>query len=178
MYRLMCLGLLSVACAGCSSLGLKKPEAAITGMKIQRADAAGLTLNFDVEVSNPNSVALPVTGVEYALSTAGQQVLAGKADPQGSVPANGVRRLVLPVTLSFEDLLSAGQAIGGGGGDIPYVIDGALLLSNRSSLLGSLRVPLRYSGTLELRSMLRDPAVLLRSPAARKLAERILGVRN
>ena len=43
------------------------------------------------------------------------------------------------------------------------------------SLGQSYRVPLQYSGTLQLRQLLRDPKILLSSPTARKLAEEALG---
>ena len=171
------LGLLFCAAApGCSSLtGLQRPTASVTGMALGEVDARGFTMNFDVDLDNPNGVALPLAAADYALGLGGVEVLDGKANPSGSVPARGSRRVTLPVSVAFEDLLSAEQAIRDTGGDVPYDLSGGLSFDTGNPLLGSLRVPLRYSGTLPLKRILSDPQALLQSDAARKLAAQVLG---
>ena len=81
----------------------------------------------------------------------------------------------MPVTVAFEDLLRAEQAIKAGGGDVPYDLSGGLSFDTGNPLTGSVRVPLRHSGTLPLRHVLSDPEALLRSEAARRLAAEVLG---
>ena len=144
-------------------------------MALGEIDPAGFTMNFNVNVANPNGFALPAAGADYKLGLGGAQVLNGKAKPQGSIPANGSRELTLPVTVAFEDLLAAEQAIRDSGGDVPYDLQGGLSFDTGNPLLGSVRVPLRYSGTLPLKRVLSDPEALLRSEAARKLAGEVLG---
>ena len=62
---------------------------------------------FDVEVDNPYAVPLPMSNVDYALSSQGQQFLTGKGDVQGTVPAGGSKTLGVPVQISFLELINA-----------------------------------------------------------------------
>ena len=176
-------GLLAVAMycclsAGCSGVNLRRPTLAVQSMAIQEITPAGFTMLFDVDVANPNSVALPLADVDYKLGLGGVDLLDGKAKTgKERIAANDSQTVALPVHVTFENLLAAEAAIRKGAGDVPYALDatfefpsGAIALLNQP-----MRVPLKYSGTLRTRELLKDPTVLLRSPAARKLAERALG---
>src|SRR5690242_12362665 len=99
MIRALFLFALSFASVGCSGLNLQKPTAAITGMNVKGVDANGFTMNFDVDIKNPNSVALPLAAADYKLGLAGANVINGKAKPEGSIPPNGSKSVTLPVTL-------------------------------------------------------------------------------
>ncbi len=163
--------LLCLFSIGCSSV--QKPTASLRSADIGQVAAEGFTVNFDVEVNNPNTFDLPLTDADYALSLGGVKLVKDTLKPDGSIPAGGSRAVTIPVKLAFEDLLKAEQAIRAGGGDVPYELEGALGFSGggRLAALGvPTRIPLRYSGTLPLRKVLSDPAVLLNSPAARRLA--------
>ena len=144
-------------------------------MTLGEVDARGFTMNFGVNVANPNAVSLPLAGTDYKLGIGGVGVLGGKTKAQGTIPAKGSRDVTVPVTVAFENLLSAEQAIRDSGGDVPYDLSGGLSFETGNPLLGSLRVPLRYSGTLPLKRVLSDPQALLRSEAARRLAGEVLG---
>ena len=158
---------------GCSNL--EKPSASIQGMSLGTVDANGFTMNFDVDLNNPNSVELPIANGDYKLALAGVEVLNGKATPSGSIPANGSKRVTLPVTVPFENLLSARDALVKTGGDFNYALDAGLSFNTGVPLVGEMRVPMSYSGKLPLKQIVSDPKLLLKSPAARKVAEQILG---
>jgi LEA14-like dessication related protein len=160
--------LLSLACSS-----VQKPTASLRSADVAAVNAEGFTVNFDLDVANPNAFDLPLTDADYALSFGGVKVADDKLSPGGSIPAGGSTGVTIPVRLRFEDLLKAERAIRAGGWDVPYEFDGALGFSGGSGLasLGiPTRIPLRYSGTLPLRKVFSDPAVLLNSPAARRLA--------
>lgn len=167
--------LLCQACVGCASLDVRKPTASVTGMSLRDVTAQGFTMDFAVAVHNPNAVSLPLAGAEYALGVGGSQLLDGKAAPEGSVPAHGSAPVKLPVTVTFEHLLSAEQAIRDTGGDVPYDLSGALTFDTGNPRTGTLRVPVRYAGTLPLKRVLSDPEALLKSPAAKRLAAALVG---
>jgi len=179
MFRrttLLSLVLCCAATTGCTSLsGVQKPTASVTAMTLGEVDAHGFTMNFGVNVANPNATALPLAGTDYKLSIGGVGVLNGKTKGQGKIPAKGSRDVTVPVSVAFENLLSAEQAVRDSGGDVPYDLQGGLSFDTGNPLVGSLRVPLRYSGTLPLKRVLSDPEALLRSEAARKLAGEVLG---
>lgn len=171
---LLPLCLLSLACSAVG--GLERPTATVKSMSLGEVTRAGLTMNFAVDVANPNKFDVPVTDSDYALKLAGVKVLDGKAKPDGALPAGGTRSLVVPVALTFENLLAAESALVKTGGNVPYALDAGLTVGGGSALLGqSLRLPLNYSGTLPLKDVLSDPKVLMQSPAARALAQKVLG---
>jgi hypothetical protein len=155
-------------------LQLQKPTAAVTAMAVRSVDARGFTTEFDVN-ENPNATALPLAAADYKLALAGADVLHGKAKPEGSVSAGDSRRVSLPVMLTYENLLAAEQAVVKTGGDVPYALEGGLSFDAGNSLFGTVRVPLRYGGTLKLREILNDPTAVMQNPAAQKLAKDLLG---
>jgi len=175
MKKVTFLVAICLLAAGCSNLNLQKPTASVTAMNLQDADANGFTMNFDVDIKNPNSIALPLSAADYKLGLAGVNVLQGKANPGGSIPGNGSKTVALPVTVTCENLLAAEQGIVKSGGNVPFALDAGLSLDSGSPLAGKLRVPLEYSGTLPLRDILNNPQALLHNPAAQKLAKELMG---
>ena len=136
------------ALTGATGCGLlEKPTAHITGASLQDLGMTAATMLFDVEVSNPYTVPLPMSNVDYVLSSQGQQFLTGKADVQGSVLAGASKTLGVPVRISFPQLLDAVK--GARPGDtIPYRAD--LGLSVDVPALGPLRVPMSRDGELSI----------------------------
>src|SRR4029079_19741492 len=121
---------------GCSSLNVQKPTATVAAVAVQNVNASGFTMSFDVDVANPNSAALPLTGADYKVGLSGTNVVEGKANPEGSIPAGGSKRVTLPVTLTYENLLAAEQAIVKSGGNVPYTLDAGLSLNSGMPLIG------------------------------------------
>jgi hypothetical protein len=171
---------LCLLCLACSGAGLQRPTASFKGAQVRDVTAAGFTADFDIDVKNPNAIALPLANADYRISLGGVKVVDGAAKPDASLPAGGSLLVTLPVNFTFESLLRAEEAIRTGGGGVPYEFDGAVDFAGKSdSLLGlggtSLRVPVRASGVLDLREVFKNPAVYLNNPAARRLAGRVLG---
>lgn len=186
----MSLGLLSkswwvalacVASLGCSSLNLQKPTADFRSANIRNVSAQGFTVDFDVNLTNPNAVTIPLAAADYKLAFGGVQVVDNSVKPGESLPANGSTHVTLPVSVSFDSLLKAEEAIRRGSGDVPFQFSGDLDFGSSSKLPLNLplKVPFDYRGTLPVKQVLSDPTVILSSPAARKLAgqaiDRILG---
>ena len=128
---------------------LDKPSAEILGVRLQDVSLTDATMLFDVKVDNPYAVPLPLSNVDYALSSLGQQFLTGKADVQGSVPAGGSKDLAVPVRISFLELIRAVKGARPGSA-IPYKAD--LGLSVDMPVTGPLRVPMSRQGELSIPS--------------------------
>ena len=167
--------LVCVLATGCSAMSVERPSASVTGMSVGEVNPEGFTLDFAVDVTNPNGFALPLTSADYALGVGGAELLKGDADPGRSIPAKGSLAVTLPVHVTFERLLAAEQAIRDSGGNVPYALQAGLSFDTGTPLVGKVRVPVRHSGTLPLRRILSDPEALLRSPAAKRLATVVLG---
>jgi len=86
---------------------LEKPSAQITGVKVQDIGLTDATMLFDVKVDNPYTVPLPMSNVDYALSSVGQRFLSGQADLQAQV----VRTIGDPRTRFLEDHLRLLRAV-------------------------------------------------------------------
>jgi len=165
-----------MTCVGCSNVNLQKPTAAFKDVSITGINEKGFTMNFDVELANPNDVELPLTAADYGLTLGDVKIMEGKANPGGSIPAKGSSRVMLPVAVTYENLLSAEKFIRQSGGNVPYKFTGGLNAGQGLPLLGNaLRIPLEYDGKLNLAELLKDPMLLMRSEAARTLAKKALG---
>jgi len=103
-------------CGGCESVQsvidqMDKPTAKVEGVNISKLNVDAAELVFDVRISNPYPVALPLVNADYRLTSASKQLLAGKADIAGSIPAKGSEAVKLPVGVVFQDLLTAGKGV-------------------------------------------------------------------
>ena len=169
--RLLLLLLLS-ASVGCASV--EPPGVTPLGAQLDTLTNDGLRLAVDLRVSNPNAVALPLSGIGYTLAVEGVDVVRGDA-PAGSlarVPAHGEADLSLPVEVRWADLIDAKEALVAGGGDFGYVLRGEAKYEP-PGLAGAVlpsAVPFEYAGELPLREALRDPRNLA-NPEARELAQ-------
>ena len=147
-----CLGTvtaLALLAAGTGCGILDKPSAHITGVKVQDVSLTNATMLFDVKVDNPYTVPLPMSNLDYALSSQGQRFLTGKADVQGTVPAGGSKTLGVPVRVSYLELINAVKGARPGA-TIPYKAD--MGLSVDVPALGPLRVPMSRDGELSIPS--------------------------
>ena len=161
--------------AGCTAP--RKPTATFRGMDVTDVNARGFTMNVEVDVENPNAVALPLSNAEYTLSLGGVDVVENsRLRPNARIPANGRGAVTIPVPVTFENLLAASKGIRQGGGKVQYGIDAALNFDTGVPVIGVQRVPLRHQGTLDVRELLsRNWGTILNSPAAKELAQQVLG---
>lgn len=147
-------------------------------VSVSQVSTNGLVLVVDVDVKNPNSIALPIANADYSLSLGGVKVInQAKVKPEGSIPANGSRVITVPVPLTFEGMLMAEEGIRKGGGSVKYGIEAALDVDTGVPLVGEMRVPFSHEGLLNVKELVqKNWSTILTSPAARKLAEKALGM--
>lgn len=128
-----------------------KPSVEIAGVQLKNIGMQSATLQFNMAVKNPYSVALPVVGLDYSLaSQGGDAFLSGKAPQQGSIPARGNKTLALPVELRYNDVLKTLQGIRLGS-VVPYKAQ--LGLSVQSPVGGALRLPIQKEGEFPIPAM-------------------------
>ena len=129
------------------ALNLKKPTARMTGLKFENVMLDSATLLFDVEVDNPYPVALPLTNLDYGLSSGAEPFLTGRAELQTTVPAKSKKIVSLPANIKYLDMLKALKGIRPGS-KIPYKAD--LGLSVDVPALGLMRLPMKKEGDIVL----------------------------
>ena len=136
--------------AGCSSLdevveSAPKPSARVLGAGVRNLSLQSLDLVFDVEVSNPYGVSLPLVDLTYTLGSGGKQLLSGSIKPSGSVPANGTSVVQLPARLDLAAVLKTLPGVKPGA-VVPY--DAQINLIVDVPLLGEMTLPLERSGKI------------------------------
>ncbi len=130
-----------VALTGCAS----RPTAELVGLGIDSIDLTSATLKFDVKVTNPYPVALPLTNLDYNLASSAASFLSGQADLQGTVPAMGDKVVSLPAKITYSELLAALKGVRPGQ-VVPY--KAVVGLSVKSPVGGALRLPIEKEGQL------------------------------
>jgi len=140
------LGIMGSGCEGLQQmLDVKKPTASLKGFRFGDITLKSATLLFDVEVTNPYPVALPLLDMNYAIASGANPLLSGKADIQSTIPAGDKKVISLPATVGYIDLAKAFMGIKPGS-KIPYKAD--LGLSVDTPGLGVLTLPLKKTGEL------------------------------
>jgi LEA14-like dessication related protein len=139
-----CLGALPGCALLASLLGPQpKPTVSLSNVRITDFSLTDLNLVFDLTITNPYSVPLPLINLDYALASQGQPFLQGQAPLQGTVPVSGSKTVTLPSKIVFLELLKALQGIRPGA-LVPY--HATLGLSVNAPVLGTLRLPIEQDG--------------------------------
>jgi len=142
--------LLGLLCGGCESLNsllVVKPTAEVTGVSFGQVSLTSAQLLFDVNVSNPYTVPMPLTNLDYTLASGVETFLSGKAALDGEIPAKSTKSLSLPVTVNYLELLKSLKTIKPGTA-IPY--KAGVGLSMDAPGFGLMRLPLTREGELSL----------------------------
>ncbi len=137
--------LLLAGCQTLSGLDFDEPSASFAGVSVQDFGLDASTLVFDVDLRNPYGVPLPLVDVGYRLASEGVAFLDGEAALEGSVPANGVRRVALPVRVTYAQVLDVLQGVRPGV-SLPYAA--SLSLTVDAPAVGPLALPIERSGKL------------------------------
>lgn len=132
-------------CAGLRSLLTQGTEPTVTleGVRVDNLNFQEAGLVFDVQVTNPLPVPVPLLDFGYNLTSGEKSFLSGNSKLEGSVPAWGKKTLALPANVKFTDLLATMQGIKPGG-IIPY--NAALDFGFKAPGLGEKRFPMNIKG--------------------------------
>lgn len=143
--------LAAVALAGCASLptNLKTPEVSFVSLRAVEASVFEQKLEVRMKVHNPNSIALPVNGLDVDMELAGEPFAHGVSAREFVVPANGEAEFDMNVTANAVNALL--KIAGGKNTDvIAYRLKGKL-----STKIGLLRtIPFEETGTVPVTDLL------------------------
>jgi hypothetical protein len=148
-------------------------EVRLTGLSLQ-----AVTLQLDLDVTNPWGAALPLAALDWTLASSGTELLRGQAAPGTSVPAHGTARVPLALVVPFDGLLAVLPSVRPGS-VVPW--EAQLGLAVDAPALGRLRLPLSARGELPVPAV---PQVSLRDLSftelslARAAGTLRVGVRN
>jgi hypothetical protein len=143
------LGLVVLGCAAARTV-VPYPSARVLDLELESVDLSALLLRFEVEVENPYSVALPLVGADFTLSSAGARILEGNTALERSIPARGTGRVPIPVRVPWAELIRAVGTVRPGG-EVPLEAEVGLTMD--APVLGAVRLPLTHADTLAVPSV-------------------------
>lgn len=92
--------------AACALVRPQQPEVNLTGLQIREATLSHLNMVADLQVFNPNDVALTVKEVDYILQLEGVEVADGQSLESVEIPARETGRVQLRISTAYWDLLN------------------------------------------------------------------------
>ena len=134
--------------AACANLPLKKPQAPIVSITEVRPLNLSFTkqrLAFTLNVKNPNPYDLPLEGLDFVASFAGQEVATGESNDEVILPANNSTTVEVDVVVALNKFVTKFQSmLNSGTLDLGYDIKGHVKLGNWPT-----RIPFDVEGELE-----------------------------
>ena len=156
--RLLAISALISVAMGCATMGgLETPHIQLAGIRLQEMKGFENVFQVDLRVVNPNSVALPIRGVELDLALDGRHIAKGVANPQKEIAAYSSE--IVPITLyaSMIGMLDIAQRIWRGvqQGDAMadkwnYAVNGHLRLGESEWLN---KIPFNSKGQIDLKEL-------------------------
>jgi len=141
-------GILVAACSAIP-VNLKTPEVSFVGLHAVEASVFEQKLQVRMKVHNPNSIELPVNGLDVDIEIADEPFAHGVSAREFVVPAQGEAEFDMLVTANAATALLK-LASSGKAEDVRYRLKGKL-----STKLGLLRtIPFEETGTLPINELL------------------------
>ena len=127
LWTVLCLCGVAVLSA-CSSLNALEHEPRVSLVNLKPVQIQLLEQRYlaTIRIQNPNPVALPVRGLEYAISINGSQFADGVSSQKITIPAYGEKTIELGVTSTIIKLLDQIRRFSESEGTITYGISGTL----------------------------------------------------
>ena len=132
--------------SGCSMFmhTVEKPSVNVEGVAVTSASlAGGIDGEMKLDVSNPNPVGVPLSGIDWQLSVDGAQAVTGHVDVSQTIPAKGVAPVTASLHIDARDAFEVAQRVAGGARD--YQLDARL---HFATALGELSVDVHKDGSL------------------------------
>lgn len=141
-----------LALSGCAAIptNLETPEVSFVGIRGLEANFFEQRFEVRMRVQNPNSIELPVNGLDVDVELADEPFAHGVSAREFVVPANGEAEFDMLVTANAANAIL--KIIGNDGqrGEVSYRLKGKL--STRIGLLRS--IPFEETGTLPVADLL------------------------
>ncbi len=100
----------SLFLTGCSSSGIKglvePPKVQVHKVQMGHFNLSGGTATFILDIQNPNSFPIPLSGFDYGLSLNGVQVAKGDKEKKVTIRAGASEKVEVPLTLSFGNMIN------------------------------------------------------------------------
>jgi LEA14-like dessication related protein len=133
------------AVSGCSMFmhSIEKPKAEVRDVSLSSATFSGVTGQLNLDVMNPNSFGVPLSGVDWTLSVGGARAVTGTVQLNQEIPAKGVAPVTTSLSIATTDALTVAGVLASGARD--YQIEVRL---HFSTTVGPIDVDVTHKGQL------------------------------
>lgn len=144
--RLLVAAASVLALSACSMFmhSIEKPKAEVRDVTVSSAGFSGVTGQLRLDVMNPNSFGVPLSGIDWQLSIGGARAVTGRVELQQTIPAKGVAPVATSLTIDARDAIAVAGSLAAGARD--YQISARL---HFSTTIGQLDVDIQHSGRLD-----------------------------
>src|SRR6201999_4568927 len=99
-FSLVTATAMCVSLSACSMFmhSMEKPKAEVRDVSVTSAGFTGVVGELRMDVMNPNSFGVPLSGIDWTLAVGGARAVTGRVELQETIPAKGVA----PVTTSLR----------------------------------------------------------------------------
>jgi LEA14-like dessication related protein len=135
----------AIALSGCSLFmhSIERPTAQVRDASLTAAGLGGVSGQLRLDVTNPNTFDVPMSGIDWQVSVAGDRAATGSIEMQQTIPARGVAPVVTSLSIATADAINVARAIAGGARE--YQLDATL---HFSTSVGQLDVAVHYTGQI------------------------------
>lgn len=102
--------MMSLLLSACSSGGIKglaeTPTVQVHKVEMGSFNLSGGSATFVLNITNPNSFPIPLTGFDYGLRLNGIEVANGIKEQRVTIGANQSQKIEVPLSLSFTNMLN------------------------------------------------------------------------
>jgi hypothetical protein len=144
----LALLVLPVVLLGCATvqkagIGVDKPKVDVQSVSMETFSLRAVGGQLEMNVLNPNPIAVPIRYLEWELSIAGDQAVSGRVDVSGQIPAKGS----MPISAALEVLSADAERVAPhlAEGMRDYQLKGILHVQTAA---GDMKVPFESSGVL------------------------------
>jgi LEA14-like dessication related protein len=154
MKKLLLLPLLLIT--ACSMI-VEKPKVNLSDVRFAGLDGNGVSIDFLLTVTNPNSFDIPLNGYTYSVGMMALPLARGESKNAVIFPGKTSTDVLIPVRIAYNDVLQILKRHPGLN-EIPYQLTTDLAVGTP---VGDITIPVRKSGTVTVPEKYR-PGTLFR----------------
>ena len=122
---------------------IERPQATVQNVSMSSAGLAGVSGQLQLDVTNPNNVGVPLSGIDWELSIGGARAVTGHVELSQTIPARGVAPITTSLAIEMRDAMAVASALASGVRDYQLVAH-----LHFSTMVGQLDVDVQHRGTL------------------------------
>lgn len=122
---------------------MEKPTAEVRDVSITSAGFGGVSGQLALDVTNPNSFGVPLSGIDWTLTIGTARAVTGRTELSQTIPAKGAAPVVTSLSISTLDAAMVASQLASGARN--YRIDVTLHFSTR---VGEIDVAVQHDGSL------------------------------